>query len=248
MTDITSADLLPFCSPDRHRSYLSTPFVIGDGGFTYASNGHMAVRVPGRLTDIDQMKNVPSIVGLFEAVEEVEYRPFEIVTAEDAKLNFCETCRGTCYVIDCHVCEASGTHTCADDACGCEHDCGACRGRGVFRARKSEEGARYCDDCDATGRVPDKRGVTLGPGLAVQWRYLRKVQALPGPISWSVPEPEPDKYDPKRLNYGPVAFMGCGWIAVILPLRTDGREAIVAIRLGYDQSPTDPHHGGKISA
>lgn len=234
MRDLTLDELLPFCSPERSRSYLSTPFVIGDGGFTYASNGHIAIRVPGRLTDIDQMANVPSIVGMFEAVEGRDYRPFELVTAEDAKLSRCETCNGWRYVINCDVCEGGGRHTCSDDACGCEHDCGACDGRGVFHARANEASAYRCEDCFGTGRELDKRCVDFGAGLAVQWRYLQKVQQLPGPISWSVPDPTRDEHWPDRLTYGAVSFMGCGWMALILPMRSSRREEIRAIRHGEE--------------
>lgn len=234
MQNLTATDLLPFCSVDRGRSYLSTPFVIGDGQFTYATNGHMAVRVPGRLTEVDQMKNVPSIVGMFEAVEDRVYRPFEIVTAEDAKLGRCETCRGARWVVDCDVCEASDTHTCSDEACGCEHECGACDGRGVIASILHEPGAHRCDDCAGTGREIDKRGVHFGGNLAIQWRYLQKIQSLPGPLSWSVPDQEPDKFDQRRMNYGAVAFMGAGWMALILPIRSYGTEAIQAIRHGSE--------------
>lgn len=234
MRDFTLDELLPFCSPERSRSYLSLPFVIGDGGFTYASNGHIAIRVPGRLTDVDQMKNVPSIVGMFESVEGRDYRPFEVVTAEAAKLNRCTVCEGRRYVTDCQTCEGTGMHECSDDACRCEHDCGACSGRGVYPALASDHNAYFCDECFGTGREIDKRNVDLGAGLAVQWRYLQKVQQLPGPISWGVPPAEPDKYHPDRWTYGAVSFMGPGWLALILPIRTYGTEQIRAIRHGAE--------------
>lgn len=234
MRDLTLDELLPFCSPERHRFHLALPFVVGDGGFTYASNGHIAIRVPGRLTDLDQMKNVPSIVEIFERVEGKDYRPFEIVTAEDAKLARCEACNGHRYVVDCQVCDGTGLHECSDDRCRCEHNCGSCDGRGAFPARSTEKIAHKCEDCLGTGRELDKRNVDLGAGLAVQWRYLQKVQALPGPISWAAPAAEPDKHWPNHFTYGAVSFMSPGWLALILPIRSYGTEQIRAIRYGVE--------------
>src|SRR3990167_7705159 len=43
-------DLQQFCSKDKERPHLMTPFTIGD--FSYATNGHIIVRVR-RLDGID---------------------------------------------------------------------------------------------------------------------------------------------------------------------------------------------------
>ncbi len=39
-------DLTPFCGTGAHRSYLHNPFA--SGGHTFATNGHIAIRVPAR--------------------------------------------------------------------------------------------------------------------------------------------------------------------------------------------------------
>lgn len=230
MTDVSA--LYRFCSRDSYRSYLSTPFVIGDGDYTYATNGHMAARLPGRLTDVDQASQVPSIVKMFEAAESMEFCPFDPVTAPDATLARCDTCDGIRYVIDCEVCEGTGSHECGDRRCNCEHDCGNCAGKGVLTALRKDEGARACSECEGTGRELDRRGVHFGDGLAMQWRYVQAVQSLPGPIEWAVPQSTPEQYFDKVRTYGAVAFRGPGWLALILPIRTSGVEAIQAERMG----------------
>lgn len=221
-------DLQPFCSYDRHRTWLSAPFAEGE--YTYATNGHAAVRIPGRHTEAAADLKAP-IAKLFEAADSAEFLPFDPVDAPKIKYERCDDCGGAGHVIDCDVCEAKGEHTCEDDRCGCSHDCGACDGKGATPARAKDEGAHPCDVCSGRGHKRDGRRVSFGDGLALGWEYVRLVQALPGPIEWSVPTPTPDDFDPKRKNYGPVAFRGDGWTAIIMTARSFGEEAIIAHRL-----------------
>lgn len=223
---LSATDLLAFTSRDRHSSHLSVPFVLG--GHTYGCNGHMAARIPGRHVDTDGAKEVEALAGMFETAAARAFVPFEPVIAETRPGDFCRECRGAGRVVDCELCEGTGEHQCGDDRCGCAHECGACDGRGGTPARRGEPGAHACEACDGTGRQIDKSGVYLGGGLALQWRYLCAVQALPGPVEWSVPEPETTHFT--ACSYGAVAFRGPGWEAIILPIRTIGNEAITALR------------------
>lgn len=230
MTALTAADLLPFTLRERDRSWLSQPFVLGN--FTYACNGHFAARIPGRHVETECDEKAKPLGIMFEEAAERTFQPFELVNAPSVVLARCETCEGARWVLDCDVCEATGEHECSDPRCGCVHECGCCYGKGCFPCGSKEKGKRYCDTCGGTGREVDHRNVLLGDGLSLRWLYLLRVQALPGPIEWNVPVPQPDKYDPKRLDYGAVAFRGSGWLAIILPVRTYGTEQITAIRHG----------------
>lgn len=233
---ITVADLLPFTSRDRNRSHLSVPFVLGD--HTYGCNGHFACRIPGRHVDTAGADTVAALVGMFDTAFARPLVPFEPVIAEVAPADICWTCRGNRFVIDCDVCEGSGEHTCSDDRCDCTHECGACYGKGAIGARQFDDGAHACDGCGGTGRKPDESGVFLGDGLALMWRYLATIQALPGPIVWSVPTPKVSRrFCVDDFEYGPVAFSGSGWQAIILPRRTHGSEAITALRHEYRAEP-----------
>lgn len=226
---LTATDLLPFTSRDRARSYLSVPFVLGE--HTYGCNGHFACRIPGCHVETAGDARVEALAGMFDTAFARTLAPFELVIAETRPGDFCRDCRGRGVVVDCDVCNGSGEHECSDDRCGCTHECGACHGAGVLAARRGEDGAHACDTCDGTGRKIDQSAVYLGDGLALMWRYLAKVQALPGPIVWSVPEPVTSNLLwAEHVAYGPVAFSGPGWQAIILPCRTRGVEAITAPR------------------
>ncbi len=57
-------DLKPFCGDNDIRYYLNEPF--SEGEFTYATNGHILIRVPRRddvpEVSVDSMKNkIPKI-------------------------------------------------------------------------------------------------------------------------------------------------------------------------------------------
>ena len=220
-------DFLPFCSRDRNRNYLSSPFVIG--GFTYATDGRVAVRVPGEHGVPATEKMPHSIVGMFDEAEARSFRPFVPVEAPAIERELCFDCRGMGYIAICEVCEGEGEHTCDDNRCVCEHQCGACDGKGVFPARKNDDRALSCEGCSGDGRREDRRGVDLGEKLSLQWNLLQRVQKLPGPIEWA-PLLEA-ALEGSFTNYAPTAFRGPGWVALIMPRRWSGHEEIKAVRL-----------------
>lgn len=228
-TQVSSAELLAFTSRDRTRWYLSVPFVLGE--YTYGCNGHFACRIPGRHVDTVGAVEVKPLTEMFDTAFGRTLTPFEPVIAKTRPGDFCRDCRGGGIVIDCDVCDGSGEHECDDDRCRCSHQCGQCNGKGVMVAHRGDDGAHACDTCEGTGRKIDESVAYLGDGLALRWRYLAKVQTLPGPIEWSVPEPTVSRvFGADHVDYGPVAFRGPGWQAIILPCRTNGMESITAPR------------------
>lgn len=212
-------NLNAFCSKERSRSYISQPYSIGE--FTYATNGHIAIRVPG-VVALPNEKAPASIEGMFADADTRAFRPFDLVTAPPAKRVRCERCRGAGYVTSCETCDGEGLHTCNDDSCGCEHECGACKGMGAHAAIKDEDGAEICDECDGAGRERDRRYVDIGEKTAVMWAYLDLVQSLPGPVEIARDRSGVD------APYAAIAFRGDGWTALIVPARWSGREEIRA--------------------
>jgi hypothetical protein len=105
-------DLQQFCSTDETRHYLLNPF--SRDGFTYATNGHIMVRVALRpdVPDVDKKFNQEGPLKDLESA--TFFRPsFELPP---------KPVRG-----ECPTCEGRGfKHNCP----GCECQCGTCDGSG----------------------------------------------------------------------------------------------------------------------
>jgi hypothetical protein len=102
-----SVDLNLFCDPKRRApgSDLSVPFSLN--GHTYASNGHIAVRVPRR-PDIPENKEAPNAA---------ERLPWDFSRVKFGPLPEPEPLPDQCW-----VCDGRGhKHKCPDCRCECEH-------------------------------------------------------------------------------------------------------------------------------
>jgi hypothetical protein len=108
-----SVDLNLFC--DRERRNLSVPFSLN--GHTYASNGHIIVRVPRR-PDIPENKEAPNAEKLL---------PWDF-----SRVKFGPLPEPKLLPDQCSWCAGSGhKHKCPDCCCECEH----CKGIGKFPPR-----------------------------------------------------------------------------------------------------------------
>lgn len=103
-------DLQPFCSTDIDRQYLLKPF--SRNGYTYATNGHIMLRVAERpgIPDVEKQFNQERPLEGIEAAE--FFRPiFDLPPAPDG-LGPCDKCDGRGYAHDCPDCE------CECETCG----------------------------------------------------------------------------------------------------------------------------------
>ena len=117
MTD--GVDLNLFCGPacSEKGKDLSVPFSLN--GHTYASNGHIAVRVPRR-PDIPENKEAPSI-------EELERLPWDF-----SRVKFGPLPEPKLLPDRCGWCNGSGRqHNCPDCRCWRKH----CHGSGKLQPR-----------------------------------------------------------------------------------------------------------------
>ena len=113
---VTLDDLKRFCiSPDDPRLGLLRPWTRD--GYTWASNGHIIVRVPV-IADIPDNTQAPDGLALFnKQPPATEWIP--VPTVEKPGIEDCDHCDGT------------GLHECD---CDNEHTCGYCDGKGKCEA------------------------------------------------------------------------------------------------------------------
>lgn len=109
-------DLKPFCGTEETRPYLMQPFSRGE--FTYATNGHICVRVPRRDDAPEQER--PDVSKLcFEPA--APFEPASIYPLPPVEFEDCEACDGRGAVHDCPACQCvcewcSGKGECSTDA------------------------------------------------------------------------------------------------------------------------------------
>lgn len=127
----TMIDLQAFCATAPYRSYLHKPFTRGD--WTYATNGHIAVRVPA-LPHYDDTEGASTIHTFFDVHANATWRPLGHAILPEAGLVECDACRGR-----------GREHDCPDCSCMCE----ACDGTGMRKAVVSVE-LRGLGDVNAT--------------------------------------------------------------------------------------------------
>jgi hypothetical protein len=220
--DWRATALQQFTARDPHRLLIKTAFA--DAAYTYATNGHIALRLPWIIGEPAAMQ--PPHSGMAELFIKADYAaktgecvPFEPVTAPPHPVCGCDDCEGSGLVVDCETCDGNGDHECAHKGCQASHECGGCDGRGTIFAWKNTPGAYPCETCEGTGCVIDQRTVDLGGGITQRLHYLAKMQALPGPIAW-IPRITPDVS----------AFRGHGWTVCIMHMRPSGVEHVKAHR------------------
>ena len=128
-------DLQRFCDTEGFRHTLETPWSTEK--FTYASNGHIIVRVP-RIADVPERSNAPKIEGTCVG-ESFNYDPekwYPIPKIETPKFTECSTCKGSGEITQCHE-------------CGC--------------TLPIKEG--ICTDCDGSGNILKHSSVEVGGSL-----------------------------------------------------------------------------------
>ena len=104
---ITAADLQPFCSAERFREYLHRPW--SKDGFTYATNGHVLIRV-ARLNGVEENDKAPDTDVIFAAAAD-QTATQKIPKGKIPKVR----------TIECPSCNGRGReHDCPDCTCECE--------------------------------------------------------------------------------------------------------------------------------
>ncbi|MHB1952519.1 MAG: hypothetical protein ACYDDA_14875 [Acidiferrobacteraceae bacterium] len=181
-----------FCT--ENKRYLQSPFTVG--AFTYASNGHIAVRVPYQ--DEYPVVTTSRIPENFSGAP-VDLRPFPEDFPDLHDEYPCPPCQGSGKIPACETCRGDGTIECGE--CGHERDCPDCDGR------RNKDG--ICERCHGTGR--NERLLIVQVGSArVNASYLRMIRVLPGV-----------RIDARSASDGstPLAFVFEGGEGRLMPMR-----------------------------
>jgi hypothetical protein len=107
-----SINLKHFCSTEEWQTYLHTPFSFGE--FSYATNGHIAVRVARRAdvpeADEKQTKPAETLVKAFAKAEKQRPLPISFKLPDQPEKIECEKCHG----------DGRPDHDCPTCECTCE--------------------------------------------------------------------------------------------------------------------------------
>ena len=111
---MTISELKRFCGRDPFRPYLDNP--ISRGEWTYATDGHIAVRVPRTEKTIDTPNYYPPIETLPFADAKTIFTPVPNIIFPETDMRECERCNGR-----------GRQHDCPNCMCECEN----CAGTGM---------------------------------------------------------------------------------------------------------------------
>lgn len=170
-------DLDQFCSRDDNRAFIGTPWSRGE--YTFASNGHIGVRVPRR--DDVTRDDGPNIEKIFaDAAAPQDMRPVPTFDVPEQNTERCAICMGRGFTTDCtdDRCE-EGTVICDYDH---EHDCEECKGKGEIPSAKGKPNSGPCGGCKGVGRVTTDNATLyceLRPGLYINPAYAAMIASLP---------------------------------------------------------------------
>jgi hypothetical protein len=118
-------ELKQFCGIEETCPYLHEPFSRGD--FTYATNGHIMVRVP-RLPEVTAGADIVDPEKPF--LQDRRGPLFDLTALSRLTYTPCENCDGAGYGDLCEECGGTGGGECPE--CGHAEECEACGGKGLF--------------------------------------------------------------------------------------------------------------------
>ena len=161
------------------RHYLNAPFT--DGGWTYATNGYVAIRVPA-MEGFAARESVHTkdAIDKLVALEPEQWHDLVLPPAPEWPL--CNACGGSGHSTRCLECDGEGERECD---LGHMHDCDACGGDGFqgggtescyrcFGAGR-DKSAALLDEC----RVCVGGAYGLGYTIHFDWRLLERFADLP---------------------------------------------------------------------
>lgn len=187
---ISNELLQMFCSRDDFRTVLTVPFNVGN--YTYATNGHFAIRVDLRkeFSGNDTPANMEKCFAYPENVDEALFIDIpELNTSENSVS--CKVCGGKGTLTECSDCEGTGeVHWESDGGYEYESDCQMCNGSGKINEQ--------CEKCGGTGKKFIEQFIEVGTRV-LNCKLLSIINSLPGvkiaPDATSDFQPIPFRFD-----------------------------------------------------
>lgn len=200
---ITHEQLMVFCEKpiDGARKGLCNPFNVGE--YTYATNGHFAIRIPAKIEYVAAEDYRVEIAKMFSdpAIPADKFIDLPIIESPEEHV-ICSKCNGTGSDIECTDCDGSRKVHWESEG-GYEYDatCEMCNGTGKIKGP--------CEKCGATGKTAKDKLIDVGSKLlnarylAIIANTLKNVKIAPDAVS----------------ELSPVPFIFDGGEGIIMPLR-----------------------------
>lgn len=170
-------DLQKFCEVSSIRA-LSAPFY--KDGYTYASNGHIAVRTPGKHAEENEAApyiNRPDLWQHTDVLEWTDLPDFE------PKWDSCYRCESTGKSDRCEECDGEGEVEFETDFNTYQVECKSCSGDGYMSARERNTD-KTCTLCNGSGRTSKRECIPFSTltaaGQGLNSDYLLLIRELPG--------------------------------------------------------------------
>ena len=189
--------LKKFVSQGDPREYMRSPFNRGE--WTYATNGHIAVRVP-KIDGVEALpkKHIPNLEGLFQSASGNDF----IVLPTLPTPENCQMCNGTGVAYECEECDGDGefehgSHT---------YKCKECGGHGqVAYSGGIDTVCRHCGGAGVTRYKPMQVG-----GSHFDLFYLHLINGLPEA-----------KFAPGARQLDMARFVFDGGEGILMPMRAE---------------------------
>lgn len=131
---MNAKDMQKFCGTEERVAEIRHPFTRGD--FTYATNGHIMIRVPRLAEDCDQPR-APHAEKLFDMAPAMELAPLPAMELPEPATEECPVCT-----------EGENIHDCPNCTCSCE----TCDDKGEIQVQVS---------CDLNGAIYQTKYIRL---------------------------------------------------------------------------------------
>ena len=162
-------NLQAFCSA-RPSDRFAQPWVAG--GWRYACNGSVAVRLP--TTEPDSAKPPAEISGAFASYADATFLPWPVDRPPVMAIQWCQRCEGERYVggDECPDCKGEGEKHCHH--CGHTNECKTCHGVGEVRRLP-------CPACKGAEEMFEQPWYRVVGRHNIHMRYDRLIVELPNP-------------------------------------------------------------------